>query len=148
MLARWLRQALAPEQLLSVRLRLGEVPMHHGLEEEQRRRLLSLRLPLPSARLHLAEGDPASEVVNAVLAEEGLELSRLRVKGIRELFFSKGERDALCLPVGLEEASSPDELHPGREKLTLAYELPRGCYATLLVKRITTERMPSGEIAV
>jgi tRNA pseudouridine13 synthase len=148
MLARWLRQALAPEQLLSVRLRLGEVPMHRGLEEEQRHRLLSLKLPLPSARLHLEAGDPAAEVVNAVLAEEGLELGRLKVKGIRELFFSKGQRDALCLPVGLEDESGADELHPGREKLTLGCELPRGCYATLLVKRITTERLPSGETAV
>jgi tRNA pseudouridine13 synthase len=137
MLARWLRQTLPPGQLLPVRLRLGEVPMHRGLDEEQRRRLLALRLPLPSARLHLAENDPAAEVVHAVLAEEGLELGRLKIKGIRELFFSKGERDALCLPAGLEAESGPDELHPGRDKLTLACELPRGCYATLLVKRLT-----------
>src|SRR5262249_39586356 len=61
MLARWLRGGLRPEQLVAVRLRLGEVPMHRGLEEEQRGRLLPLKLPLPSARLHLAEGDPAAE---------------------------------------------------------------------------------------
>jgi tRNA pseudouridine13 synthase len=143
MLARRLRQTLAPEQLLAVRLRLGEVPMHRGLEEEQRRLLLELKLPLPSARLHLEEGDPAAELVNAVLAEEGLELTRLKVKGIRELFFSKGERDALCLPVGLQAEGGPDELHPGREKLSLACELPRGCYATLLVKRITAAAAPA-----
>jgi tRNA pseudouridine13 synthase len=137
MLARRLHQTLAPEQLQSVRLRLGEVPMHRRLEEEQRRQLLSLKLPLPSARLHLEEGDPAAEVLHAVLAEEGLELGRLKVKGIREMFFSKGQRDALCLPAGLEYDSGPDELHPGREKLTLSFDLPRGCYATLLVKRIT-----------
>jgi tRNA pseudouridine13 synthase len=111
--------------------------MHQRLDEEQRRQLISLKLPLPSARLHLDESDPVASVVNAVLAEEGLELSRLKVKGIREMFFSKGERDALCLPEGLASESGQDELHPGREKLVLAFDLPRGCYATLIVKRIT-----------
>jgi tRNA pseudouridine13 synthase len=138
MLARWLRQTLSAEQLLPVRLRLGEVPMHRWLEEEQRRALLSLKLPLPSARLHLEENDPAAAIVHAVLAEEGLELNRLKVKGIREMFFSKGERAALCLPEGLQADSGPDERHTGREKVTLACDLPRGCYATLLVKRLTT----------
>jgi tRNA pseudouridine13 synthase len=30
-----------------------------------------------------------------------------------------------------------DDLHPGRLALRLAFELPKGSYATILVKRIT-----------
>src|SRR5439155_26432407 len=39
MLARWLRQHVPPEQLLPVRLRLGDVPMPRGLDEARRTEL-------------------------------------------------------------------------------------------------------------
>ena len=49
----------------------------------------ALQLPLPTARWHPEEGDARAEVVRAVLAEEGLELRDMQVKGARELFFSR-----------------------------------------------------------
>jgi tRNA pseudouridine13 synthase len=137
MLALWLRQSCRPEQLFLVGLRLGEVPMVRGLDEAQRHALETLSLPLPSARLRLNSDDPRSAVVEAVLAEEGLGLRELQVKGIRELFFSRGERAALCRPEGLTGLATDDELHPGRRAMTLRFELPRGSYATLIVKRLT-----------
>jgi tRNA pseudouridine13 synthase len=76
--------------------------------------------------------------VHSVLAEEGLELRQLQVKGMRELFFSKGERSAQCLPSKMQVGSAADELNAGREKVTLGFELPRGSYATLIIKRITS----------
>jgi tRNA pseudouridine13 synthase len=137
LLARWLERHCRPEQQLRVRLRLGEVVMHRGLGEEQQRELAALRLPLPSARTHLDANDPRGPLVNEVLAAEGLELGRLKVPGVRELFFSKGERAALCLPGRPEHEEAADERHAGRRKVVLGFDLPRGAYATLLVKRVT-----------
>ena len=137
MLARWLRQHCRPEQLVTTALRLGEVPMHQGLDAEQLRELASLTLPLPSARLKLDESDPRNELVGAILAEEGLTLREMQVRGVRELFFSRGERSALCVPAGLTHEFADDERHRGRLKLQLSFELGRGCYATLVVKRVT-----------
>jgi tRNA pseudouridine13 synthase len=134
LLARWLRQHVPPEQLRPVRLRLGEVPFHTGLGPELHRQLATLSLPLPSARLKLEPDDPRAELVRAVVAEEGLELRDLQVKGVREMFFSRGERAALCMPHGLGFELAADELHRGKNKLTLRFELERGCYATLIVK--------------
>ncbi len=94
---------------------------------------------MPSARLRLPENDERLRLASAILAEEGLELRQMQVKGVRELFFSKGERAALCLPSALTVEDGDDELNPGRGKLTLSFELPRGSYATLIVKRITAE---------
>src|SRR5262249_19386854 len=133
--AHWLREHCRHEQLVPVRLRLGEVPMHRGLDTEQLRELASLTLPLPSARMRLVANDPRAPLVHHVLAEEELTLPQLRIKGIRELFFSKGERAALCLPTNLTAHIEP-AAKPDRNDLTLAFELPRGSYATLLVKRI------------
>jgi tRNA pseudouridine13 synthase len=134
MLARWLTQRLRPEQLRPVALRLGEVPFPASLDAEQRAELTALQLPLPSARLKLDAADARAEVVQSVLAEEGLQLHDLQVRGVREMFFSKGERAALFTPAQLAHESGADELHPHRCKLILSFELPRGCYATLVVK--------------
>ncbi len=137
LLARWVEGRFRPEQILRVGLKLGEVPMPRGLDEEQRRELASLSLPLPSARLHLADDDPLAPLATSVLAEEGLQLRQMQVKGVRELFFSKGERAARCVPTDLRAQAAPDERHAGREKLDLSFDLPRGSYATLVVKRVS-----------
>jgi tRNA pseudouridine13 synthase len=136
MLAHWLRRHCRPEQLVSLSLRLGQVPVPQELEPGQQRDLAALQLPLPSSRLKLEPDDSRREYVQAVLEEEQLELRDLQVRGIREMFFSRGERAALCLPADLTGQDEPDELHPGRRKLLLSFDLPRGCYATLIVKRL------------
>jgi tRNA pseudouridine13 synthase len=136
MLARWIETHCRSEQIVPVRLKLGVLPMWRALDDSQRQQAAALRLPLPSARLKLPPDDPHAALVQAVLAEEGLQLKQMQVKGIHKLFFSKGERAGLCLPSGLEGAAGPDELHPGRQKLQLAFELLRGSYATLIMKRL------------
>jgi tRNA pseudouridine13 synthase len=76
------------------------------------------------------------DLVTQALAPLGWQLRELRVKYPRDSFFSKGERAALVWPAKLQHQLAGDELYPGREKLTLAFELPRGSYATLVCKRI------------
>jgi tRNA pseudouridine13 synthase len=135
-LARWIDQHYPAEQLVQVRLRLGRVPMHRRLSPEALSELADALLPLPSARCRLEAGDPRLPVMESVLADEGLRLADLKVKGLRKPFFSRGERAVLCLPVNLEYRLAADEHHPGREKLMLSFELGRGSYATLIIKRV------------
>jgi tRNA pseudouridine13 synthase len=52
------------------------------------------------------------------------------------MFFSRGERAALCMPHDLGFTFAPDELHRGKHQLTLTFDLDRGCYATLIVKAL------------
>jgi tRNA pseudouridine13 synthase len=136
-LARWLSEHARPEQLRQVRLRLGTVPFHHDLDPGALETLRALHLPLPTARWKPPADDPRLPLVESVLAEEGLTLRDLQVRGVRELFFSRGERVALCVPQGLEHEWGDDELNAGKQRLTLPFDLPRGSYATLVVKAIT-----------
>ena len=136
MLARFVEQTIPAEHLLRLSLRLGELPFPRGLTVPGLEMLKSARLPLPSARLRRPEGDPGRELARAVLAEEGLTLEQMKVRGSRELFFSRGDRPALIIPADLQAEVSDDERHLGRKKLLLSFELPRGAYATLIVKRI------------
>jgi tRNA pseudouridine13 synthase len=75
--------------------------------------------------------------MDRVLAPEGLTLAQLRVKYPRDSFFSKGVRQAVFAVDRLEHQSGDDDRYPGRQKLTLRFELPRGCYATILTRRIS-----------
>ena len=113
MLARWLREHCRSEQTVLVPLRLGVVPMHRGLDPAQLTELSALQLPLPTARTPLDPADPRAELLAAILREEGLEQDQLKLRGFREMFFSKGERAARCLPSQLGAEVQADEHHTG-----------------------------------
>jgi len=134
-LATAVSQICGPEQLTPHPIGGRDVPFFDELDDAQRQQLARLLLPLPSARIHLDDG-PLKSLYDQVLAKEGLELRQIRVKYPRDSFFSKGDRAAVFAPGQLQHQSDEDELDVGRQKLTLQFTLPRGSYATILVKRI------------
>lgn len=93
-------------------------------------------LPLPSARLHLAEQDPVFTSLHSILQAHNLSLREMRVKYPRDSFFSKGDRTAFFHPANCTNQSGEDELHSGRRKLVANFELPPGAYATMLLKAL------------
>ena len=103
-----------------------------GLTDE----LCATALPVPGYDSALP--DPlVRSIVEDVLAGEKIRLADLRVRQMRRLSAHGVERPAFVRPEGL--AVSPagqDELYPGKQKLRLEFFLPRGSYATLLVRRL------------
>ena len=150
MLARWLERRLPPGQRVLVPLKLAEAPMPHGIPADLRENLARWVLPLPSARLHydaVIEQAPTDwpSVVRAVMADEGIELEQMKLKGLRRPFFARGERAVHCQPANLSADAMPDERHHQRFKLVLRFDLPRGSYGTLVVKRVTQSRPATGD---
>jgi tRNA pseudouridine13 synthase len=137
MLAHWLTTRVAADQLATLRLRLGPAPAPRALPDDILREWDQLALPLPSARLHFDPMAPWAEVVEGVMREEGFPLSEMKIRGMHKPFFSKGERPAALRPINLDQRAEADEHHRGRQKLVLRFDLPRGAYATMIVKRIT-----------
>ncbi len=135
MLARLLRDRCRAGQLAEVAIGRWTLPFPRELDAQDREWLARWRLPLPTARTRLEEG-PVKQLADRVLAAEGLEWSRLRLKYPRRTFFSKGDRAALIVAEGLEIQWRADELAPGRQAMVLRFDLPRGSYATLLTKRL------------
>jgi len=137
MLSRWLADRVPADQLIRVRLKTGEVGMPRSMPESARGEWDQLSLPLPSARLKLNPDAPWAGVVTAVMADEGIPLEEMRIKGMQKPFFSKGERIVKILVNDLSSETGDDELNRGRCKIGIQFELPRGCYATMMVKRLT-----------
>jgi tRNA pseudouridine13 synthase len=134
-LAALIERTCQPSQRTIVAIGRRELPFVTQLTPGQLAQLTSTTLPLPSARLKL-DDDPLQRLYDEVLAREGLELRQMRVKYPRDSFFSKGERPATFRPSDVSHELSVDELYPPKQKLTLCFALPRGCYATIVVKRI------------
>ncbi len=135
-LAALIEATTRPDQRAMVEFKVATLPIHRGLDADQAATLGAARLPLPASRSELPEG-PVGDVARAVALKFGFVWEDLRVKHLKDVFFSKGERPALFFAQGLTEESAADDLYPGRRKLKLAFELPRGAYATLVVKRVT-----------
>ncbi len=136
MLSGLLRRICRPEQLVEYEIGPRRVVFFRQLDREQQQQLDDFWLPLPSARTRWTEG-VARELADEVLAEEQMEPRELRVKYPRDSFFSKGDRRAIFRPSEVGSEMADDDLYPGKQKLTLRFLLPRGSYATIVVKRIT-----------
>jgi tRNA pseudouridine13 synthase len=136
LLTRYLKSILQPAQQRSFALLSGECLFPASLSDEQSLLLRNLQLPLPSARIDHPDG-PVGEQLTQVLSEEQMELRQIRVKYPRDSFFSRGQRDAVVFSQDLHAVAQDDDLYAQRQKLTLSFALPRGSYATILVKRLT-----------
>ena len=94
-------------------------------------------LPLPSARQHDWDHSTLPTLDN-ILAGLGLERREMRLKYPRDSFFSKGFRRTWISPANFEFGWANDELHNQRLALDLSFDLPRGCYATMIVRAISS----------
>ncbi len=97
--------------------------------------LKQLQLPLPSARQH----DWPEEyfpLLEKILAELQLDIHQVRLKFPRDTFFSRGIRDAWLHVRNLRYDFTADEESSRRQSLHLTFDLPRGSYATMLVKHL------------
>lgn len=84
--------------------------------------------------------DPVwAPALRAVLAEQGLAPADLRIPGLRRPVFGAVERPLLVEARGFVlSRAAPDELDPAGRRLraTLSFSLPRGAYATVLLRAL------------
>jgi tRNA pseudouridine13 synthase len=137
MLSLLIRDRVPAAQIATVELDHDTLAFPRSLPPAMKDELQHLMLPLPSARARF-DDEPSKALCERVLKDVGIELRQLKTKPPRDVYFSRGNRPAFIFPQGINSSDAEDEMHAGRRKLTLAFDLPRGCYATILVKRITT----------
>lgn len=135
MLDRWVTDHTA--DAVAVPLKTATIRLPTRFDEGVAKEWDTLRLPYPSSRLKLDPEAPWAKCVSAVMEEEGIPLEEMKIPGLRKPFFSKGDRAAKVTVTNLTGDDGPDDKHPGRKRVTLRFELPRGAYATMVFKRLT-----------
>ena len=136
-LAKLIERTTRPEQRIPFDFKVANLPIHRSLDIGQAALLAACKVPLPASRTPLPPEGPEREAALAVVAAEGFAWEDLRVKHLKDVFFSKGNRPALFFAENLLHEVANDELTPGKKKLHLNFDLPKGAYATLVVKRVT-----------
>jgi tRNA pseudouridine13 synthase len=132
----YLREVVGIQRLVSLRYQAGTLLFPRELDGPLARLLRDRTFPLlaPGTRFD----DPATErAALSVLGREEMTLADLAVPGTPEIHFDPEERPLLVRPgrLVLGEAK-PDELNRGRMRVNVAFTLPPGAYATLVVKRL------------
>ncbi len=84
-----------------------------------------------------AAAEEVRKIMDEVLRARGLRRPQFNMREIRKSFFKSFPRKAVSHPEELSRGPfEPDELYPGRFKSTLEFFLPKGSYATMLLKAL------------
>jgi tRNA pseudouridine13 synthase len=147
LLARWLRELAAEHEfaLRAVKYAFGAFEYFETLPSEVGQRIRETVLPVPGYDTETAD-ERIGGILAGILQEEGIKLSDLRVRQMSRIRVGGVPRAAIVIPEDLSATpAEPDELYPGKSKATLRFFLPRGSYATLLIKRLTLPRAAGGK---
>jgi tRNA pseudouridine13 synthase len=122
--------------LLERAWRWGSFLFYQRLPEDLSERLRVVQLPVPGYDSLLPDPEIRA-ITEEVLRREGLTLTDLKVRQLSRLEVHGRQRGMIVVPGDLQVCGmEADELYPGRRRLTLDFSLPRGSYATLIVKRL------------
>jgi tRNA pseudouridine13 synthase len=132
----YLREVVGIRRLVAIRYQAGTLLFPHELDADLSRRLRDATFPLLAPGT--AFGDPVVErAALSVLGREDMRLGDLAVPGTPEIHFDPEERPLVVHPGRLVlGVAKPDEQNRGRLRVNVAFTLPPGAYATLVVKRL------------
>jgi len=132
----YLRKVVGVARLVAIRYQAGTLLFPRSLDAGLARLLEGRTFPLlaPDSQI---EDPEVRRAALSVLEREEMTLDSLRVPGAPQIHFDHEERPLLVHPGKLVVGESrPDELNRGRLRVNVAFTLPPGAYATLVVKRL------------
>ena len=78
-------------------------------------------------------------IIHEIMHREGITFRDFIIREFPELTMEGAERDMMVLVKKFSAKMMKDELFDGRKKILLSFELPKGSYATMVVKRLFTQ---------
>jgi tRNA pseudouridine13 synthase len=100
---------------------------------------VSVQMPVPGYETELSDG-VIGQVEQEVLMSEGVDLAAFKIDGCPRLA-SKGVMRNIALPVDIGFTVVPDELTNDQVKVELRFFLPKGDYATSVLREIMKTRL-------
>jgi len=131
----YLRDIVGVRHLLSLRYQAGTLLFPRELDAETSRKLVEA-FPLLAPKTLFTDAAVEAAALS-VLGREGMGLHDLAIPGTPEIHFDPEDRPLFSYPGRLAVGEAkPDELNRGRLRVNVAFTLPPGAYATLVVKRL------------
>ncbi len=134
--AKYVRRNTLPRERVELETALGGLVAWRYLKEDQLVRVRASETPLYGPE-GTGGAPPFAAVMREVLEESQLTPRDFLENKIPGMVLKEEQRPLLVEPreFSISEAE-PDETSPGRSKVRIAFELPRGAYATMLIKRL------------
>jgi len=92
-------------------------------------------IPLIGFATDMSKYEAAAEM-KKILQKEGIAAADFRIKAMPELSSEGSERERVAEAKGLKWSFVEDELNEGKVKCVVGFEIPKGSYATSLIKQI------------
>jgi tRNA pseudouridine13 synthase len=110
------------------------LPVYRSLPPEFKAGLARKVVSMPHHRAVYREPALAA-AANQVLEDEGLALQDLKARVLKKAYVDRHQRAVLLFPEDVSaDTPQPDDRFAGRQKLVVNFGLPRGSYATLVLK--------------
>jgi tRNA pseudouridine13 synthase len=116
-----------------------EIIFFNEIDKEKSNYLMKLQIPTASSKLKMPD-EITEKIYNNLLQERKVKHSMFNLKKIRQAFFKSIERDVIVKPELFKYTIEDDEVYENRRKMTISFFLPRGSYATMLIKRIFAKK--------
>ena len=101
-------------------------------------------LPLPGERLSGVELEDQRALFTAALADHSLTPDQLATGGVPGFALKAEPRPVVVVPADLRvRPAEPDNMNRGKEMVRVSFNLPRGSYATLAIRRLIGPPRPS-----
>jgi tRNA pseudouridine13 synthase len=137
--SRYLERFIPDRERVRLRTLAGEHQAWRYLPQDKPDLLLSAELPLVAHNTEFKDR-LFRALTLGVLDEGGLSLPRLQGSEVAGMVFKEELRPLVLKPLDLRVGPlQTDEENAGRSKVKIEFALPRGAYATLVVKRLFAE---------
>jgi tRNA pseudouridine13 synthase len=132
--ADWVRKRVPWRERVVLESEEGPLTTHAGAPPPG---LAQASFRLPGEGLEDVVDEEQRELLADVLARERLVPDQFRIEGVSGFALKGEDRALLLVPRHLRvRPAEPDPLNRGRRFVRVRFELPRGAYATLVVKRL------------
>lgn len=101
--------------------------------------LKKLKIPTASSNCNMPDR-VVENIYSEILKDREIKPSMFNLKKIRQSFFKSVQRAVLVTPEKFEYKLEDDKFYLGKRQLILHFFLPRGSYATILIKRIFAKK--------
>lgn len=137
-LLRRIVKSISKDTLKVYRGTAGDYLFYQRLDDEHKEYLEKLDIPTPASNIRMS--DALTEILySEILKDHAVRPPMFNIRKIRQTFFRGSERRSIIIPGELLVDSSEDEIYQNKRKLILKFFLPRGCYGTMLIKRLFSQ---------
>jgi len=123
------------ELIISEKVNYKKVQYQHGFFAFPLKTMKNLKLPIIGFGTEF-RNKKIKEISSKILEEEEIKLRDFIVRGMPELASEGDERNMFVNAEDINFKTEKDELNNNKKKCIISFKLPKGSYATIVIKKI------------